>query len=187
MPTSSPALPTYFYTHFTYVLGISLKFWRWTFLTRVFQSYLFCQKKYWPAFLLGPVQSDWGPWRKTSQTLCLQHWNGSLQVGWDMNHFYMRNICVLHLVHFREVSITPNGAWGGEGSLGCGIGYGEYDFFCFGSGITSCRVPAPYSHWRWLHSSSASAASATSSCSFSSRHRYSYSCQWQTGGDLVEL
>ena len=24
----------------------------------------------------------------------------------------------------REVSITPNGAWGGEGSLGCGIGYG---------------------------------------------------------------
>lgn len=26
--------------------------------------------------------------------------------------------------HCREVSITPNGAWGGEGSLGCGIGYG---------------------------------------------------------------
>lgn len=24
----------------------------------------------------------------------------------------------------REVVITPNGAWGGEGSLGCGIGYG---------------------------------------------------------------
>ncbi|XP_056276905.1 Golgi reassembly-stacking protein 2-like [Pseudoliparis swirei] len=24
----------------------------------------------------------------------------------------------------REVIITPNGAWGGEGSLGCGIGYG---------------------------------------------------------------
>lgn len=24
----------------------------------------------------------------------------------------------------REVSITPNSAWGGEGSLGCGIGYG---------------------------------------------------------------
>lgn len=24
----------------------------------------------------------------------------------------------------REVTITPNGAWGGEGSLGCGIGYG---------------------------------------------------------------
>ena len=22
------------------------------------------------------------------------------------------------------MSITPNGAWGGEGSLGCGIGYG---------------------------------------------------------------
>jgi hypothetical protein len=22
------------------------------------------------------------------------------------------------------VTITPNGAWGGEGSLGCGIGYG---------------------------------------------------------------
>jgi len=26
--------------------------------------------------------------------------------------------------HCREVSITPNGAWGGEGSMGCGIGYG---------------------------------------------------------------
>jgi len=26
--------------------------------------------------------------------------------------------------HCREVSITPNGAWGGEGSIGCGIGYG---------------------------------------------------------------
>ncbi|XP_068197225.1 Golgi reassembly-stacking protein 1a [Antennarius striatus] len=24
----------------------------------------------------------------------------------------------------REVLVTPNGAWGGEGSLGCGIGYG---------------------------------------------------------------
>ncbi|KAM4605555.1 Golgi reassembly-stacking protein 1a [Polymixia lowei] len=24
----------------------------------------------------------------------------------------------------REVVVTPNGAWGGEGSLGCGIGYG---------------------------------------------------------------
>ena len=23
-----------------------------------------------------------------------------------------------------QVTITPNGAWGGEGSLGCGIGYG---------------------------------------------------------------
>jgi len=26
--------------------------------------------------------------------------------------------------HCREVTLTPNGAWGGEGSLGCGIGYG---------------------------------------------------------------
>jgi len=26
--------------------------------------------------------------------------------------------------HCREVTITPNGAWGGEGSVGCGIGYG---------------------------------------------------------------
>ncbi|KAG2458121.1 GORS1 protein, partial [Polypterus senegalus] len=26
--------------------------------------------------------------------------------------------------HCREVVVTPNGAWGGEGSLGCGIGYG---------------------------------------------------------------
>lgn len=24
----------------------------------------------------------------------------------------------------REVVITPNNTWGGEGSLGCGIGYG---------------------------------------------------------------
>ncbi|KAM9322527.1 Golgi reassembly-stacking protein 1a isoform 2-T2 [Pholidichthys leucotaenia] len=24
----------------------------------------------------------------------------------------------------REITVTPNGAWGGEGSLGCGIGYG---------------------------------------------------------------
>eukprot|EP00062_Callorhinchus_milii_P022023 gi/632979369/ref/XP_007906430.1/ PREDICTED: Golgi reassembly-stacking protein 1 [Callorhinchus milii] len=24
----------------------------------------------------------------------------------------------------REIAVTPNGAWGGEGSLGCGIGYG---------------------------------------------------------------
>ncbi len=24
----------------------------------------------------------------------------------------------------REVLLTPNSAWGGEGSLGCGIGYG---------------------------------------------------------------
>lgn len=28
------------------------------------------------------------------------------------------------LDNVREVSITPNTAWGGEGSLGCGIGYG---------------------------------------------------------------
>ncbi|XP_037312438.2 Golgi reassembly-stacking protein 2-like isoform X2 [Pungitius pungitius] len=26
--------------------------------------------------------------------------------------------------HCREVVVTPNGAWGGDGSLGCGIGYG---------------------------------------------------------------
>lgn len=33
----------------------------------------------------------------------------------------------IHLTVFnilREVVITPNSAWGGEGSLGCGIGYG---------------------------------------------------------------
>ncbi|XP_065805146.1 Golgi reassembly-stacking protein 1 [Labrus bergylta] len=29
-----------------------------------------------------------------------------------------------HTEHCREVVVTPNGAWGGEGSLGCGIGYG---------------------------------------------------------------
>ncbi|XP_054623912.1 Golgi reassembly-stacking protein 1-like [Dunckerocampus dactyliophorus] len=32
----------------------------------------------------------------------------------------------------REVTVTPNGAWGGEGSLGCGIGYGYLH-----------RIPAP--------------------------------------------
>ncbi|XP_061926277.1 uncharacterized protein LOC133665095 isoform X2 [Entelurus aequoreus] len=32
----------------------------------------------------------------------------------------------------REVVVTPNGAWGGEGSLGCGIGYGYLH-----------RIPAP--------------------------------------------
>ncbi|KAM4606408.1 Golgi reassembly-stacking protein 1-like isoform 1-T2 [Polymixia lowei] len=29
-----------------------------------------------------------------------------------------------HTDQCREVVVTPNGAWGGEGSLGCGIGYG---------------------------------------------------------------
>ena len=28
------------------------------------------------------------------------------------------------LDNVREVLLTPNSAWGGEGSLGCGIGYG---------------------------------------------------------------
>ena len=39
-------------------------------------------------------------------------------------------INVTHLISIivREVSITPNGAWGGEGSLGCGIGYGKEPF-----------------------------------------------------------
>ena len=40
---------------------------------------------------------------------------------------------------FREVSITPNGAWGGEGSLGCGIGYGK----TFVADI-STRLPSKY-------------------------------------------
>ncbi|GAB6019757.1 Golgi reassembly-stacking protein 2 [Chamberlinius hualienensis] len=35
----------------------------------------------------------------------------------------------------REVTITPNGAWGGEGSLGCGIGYGYLH-----------RIPSKSSH-----------------------------------------
>ncbi|XP_071341202.1 Golgi reassembly-stacking protein 1-like isoform X2 [Trachinotus anak] len=30
----------------------------------------------------------------------------------------------IHSDQCREVVVTPNGAWGGEGSLGCGIGYG---------------------------------------------------------------
>ena len=30
----------------------------------------------------------------------------------------------VELDNVREVLLTPNSAWGGEGSLGCGIGYG---------------------------------------------------------------
>ena len=30
----------------------------------------------------------------------------------------------IELDNVREVLLTPNSAWGGEGSLGCGIGYG---------------------------------------------------------------
>ncbi|XP_019720369.1 Golgi reassembly-stacking protein 1-like [Hippocampus comes] len=46
----------------------------------------------------------------------------------------------------REVVVTPNGAWGGEGSLGCGIGYGYLHRIPARSDITipkSPEAPAP--------------------------------------------
>lgn len=39
--------------------------------------------------------------------------------------------------HCREVTITPNGAWGGDGSLGCGIGYGYLHRIPIGDVYTS--------------------------------------------------
>ncbi|KAL1006259.1 hypothetical protein UPYG_G00069860 [Umbra pygmaea] len=47
----------------------------------------------------------------------------------------------------REVVVTPNGAWGGEGSLGCGIGYGYLHRIPTRpvnmSGQSSSAVPSP--------------------------------------------
>merc|ERR1719188_1950042 len=45
--------------------------------------------------------------------------------------------------HCREVSITPNGAWGGEGSLGCGIGYGYLHRIPAGEETDYKPSPAP--------------------------------------------
>jgi len=45
--------------------------------------------------------------------------------------------------HCREVTITPNGAWGGEGSLGCGIGYGYLHRIPTGDDYVPPTSPAP--------------------------------------------
>jgi hypothetical protein len=44
--------------------------------------------------------------------------------------------------HCREVTITPNGAWGGEGSLGCGIGYGYLHRIPTGEDFVPPAAPA---------------------------------------------
>ena len=41
----------------------------------------------------------------------------------------------------REVIIVPNSHWGGEGSLGCGIGYGYLHRIPIHSAITSNKLP----------------------------------------------
>jgi hypothetical protein len=43
--------------------------------------------------------------------------------------------------HCREVTITPNGAWGGEGSLGCGIGYGYLHRIPIDNEFSQASVP----------------------------------------------
>ncbi|XP_062260407.1 Golgi reassembly-stacking protein 1a [Platichthys flesus] len=43
----------------------------------------------------------------------------------------------------REVVVTPNGAWGGEGSLGCGIGYGYLHRIPANPDISTAKPPIP--------------------------------------------
>ncbi|XP_029309128.1 Golgi reassembly-stacking protein 1a [Cottoperca gobio] len=43
----------------------------------------------------------------------------------------------------REVVVTPNGAWGGEGSLGCGIGYGYLHRIPINSDVSPEEPPTP--------------------------------------------
>ncbi|KAK5859655.1 hypothetical protein PBY51_021195 [Eleginops maclovinus] len=43
----------------------------------------------------------------------------------------------------REVVVTPNGAWGGEGSLGCGIGYGYLHRIPINPEGTPAEPPTP--------------------------------------------
>ncbi|XP_061151842.1 Golgi reassembly-stacking protein 1a isoform X1 [Syngnathus typhle] len=43
----------------------------------------------------------------------------------------------------REVVVTPNGAWGGEGSLGCGIGYGYLHRIPVHPDISTPKTPGP--------------------------------------------
>uniref|UniRef100_A0A8C6UG16 Golgi reassembly stacking protein 1a n=1 Tax=Neogobius melanostomus TaxID=47308 RepID=A0A8C6UG16_9GOBI len=42
----------------------------------------------------------------------------------------------------REVLVTPNGAWGGEGSLGCGIGYGYLHRIPVQTDVPSSKLPS---------------------------------------------
>lgn len=43
----------------------------------------------------------------------------------------------------REVVVTPNGAWGGEGSLGCGIGYGYLHRIPAHPDVSTPKPPTP--------------------------------------------
>ncbi|XP_057712769.1 Golgi reassembly-stacking protein 1a [Corythoichthys intestinalis] len=43
----------------------------------------------------------------------------------------------------REVVVTPNGAWGGEGSLGCGIGYGYLHRIPARPDVPTVKTPVP--------------------------------------------
>nr|XP_019960216.1 PREDICTED: Golgi reassembly-stacking protein 1-like [Paralichthys olivaceus] len=43
----------------------------------------------------------------------------------------------------REVVVTPNGVWGGEGSLGCGIGYGYLHRIPANPDISTAKPPTP--------------------------------------------
>ncbi|XP_008284198.1 Golgi reassembly-stacking protein 1a [Stegastes partitus] len=43
----------------------------------------------------------------------------------------------------REVVVTPNGAWGGEGSLGCGIGYGYLHRIPANLEVSPVKPPTP--------------------------------------------
>ncbi|XP_030607229.1 Golgi reassembly-stacking protein 1a isoform X2 [Archocentrus centrarchus] len=43
----------------------------------------------------------------------------------------------------REVVVTPNGAWGGEGSLGCGIGYGYLHRIPANPDVSTVKPSAP--------------------------------------------
>ncbi|XP_074506477.1 Golgi reassembly-stacking protein 1a [Sebastes fasciatus] len=43
----------------------------------------------------------------------------------------------------REVVVTPNGAWGGEGSLGCGIGYGYLHRIPALPDVSPAKPPTP--------------------------------------------
>ncbi|XP_078120791.1 Golgi reassembly-stacking protein 1a [Sander vitreus] len=43
----------------------------------------------------------------------------------------------------REVVVTPNGAWGGEGSLGCGIGYGYLHRIPAHPDVLTAKPPNP--------------------------------------------
>ncbi|KAM6989983.1 Golgi reassembly-stacking protein 1a [Tautogolabrus adspersus] len=49
----------------------------------------------------------------------------------------------IHTDTCREVVVTPNGAWGGEGSLGCGIGYGYLHRIPANPEVSTATPPPP--------------------------------------------